>query len=159
MVVTLLGSVRDNLCSSCDRDNRVTRAPWQRPVPRHQREKLPQCRCATVVASLLRGEESHDLTQQRRLGPSRRLRRESHHFHVALQLADAGSLALGGAHVAQVVDGDGRTDAGIQLSDCMQGGKKPRLQPLCGERGSGGVAGCCWRGWTDRCAAPQTPSH
>lgn len=43
---------------------------------------------------------------------------ESYHLHVALQLADAGSLALGGAHVAQVMDGDGGTDAGVQLSDC-----------------------------------------
>lgn len=43
---------------------------------------------------------------------------ESYHLHVALQLADAGSLALGGAHVAKVMDGDGGTDAGVQLSDC-----------------------------------------
>lgn len=41
-----------------------------------------------------------------------------YHLHVALQFADAGSLALGGAHVAQVMDGDGRTDAGVELSNC-----------------------------------------
>lgn len=42
----------------------------------------------------------------------------SYHLHVALQLADARPLALGGAHVAQVMDGDGGADAGIQLSHC-----------------------------------------
>lgn len=44
----------------------------------------------------------------------------SHHFHITLQLADTGPLALGGAHVTQVMDGDGRTDTGIQLSDCQR---------------------------------------
>lgn len=50
----------------------------------------------------------------------------SYHFHVTLQLADAGSLALGGAHVTEVVDGDGRTDTGVQLSDCKQTSKKKK---------------------------------
>ena len=45
----------------------------------------------------------------------------SYHLHVALQFADARSLALGGAHVAQVMDGDGRTDAGFHLSHCGAG--------------------------------------
>lgn len=39
-------------------------------------------------------------------------------LHVALQLANAGPLALGGAHVAEVMDGDGGAGAGVQLSDC-----------------------------------------
>lgn len=47
----------------------------------------------------------------------------SYHLHVALQFADAGSLALGGAHVAQVMDGDGGTGAGIHLSTCGRRGE------------------------------------
>lgn len=46
-----------------------------------------------------------------------------YHLHVDLQLADAGPLALGGAHVAQVMDGEGGTDAGVQLPDCGEGGR------------------------------------
>lgn len=77
---------------------------------------------------------------------------ESYHLHVALQFADAGSLALGGAHVAQVMDGDGGTDAGVQLSDC--GGRRQESDWLF-------VCGCDpgsdWPlRWTDRCAARRT---
>ncbi len=45
----------------------------------------------------------------------------SYHLHVALQFADARSLALGGAHVAEEMDGDGRTNACIDVSDCGGG--------------------------------------
>lgn len=37
----------------------------------------------------------------------------SYQLHVALQLADAGPLALCGAYVTEVMDGDGRADAGV----------------------------------------------
>lgn len=40
----------------------------------------------------------------------------AYHLHVALQFADPGPLALGGAHVAKVMDGDGGTDTGVHLS-------------------------------------------
>lgn len=37
----------------------------------------------------------------------------SYHLHVALQLADARPLALRGAYVAELMDGDGGADAGV----------------------------------------------
>jgi len=40
----------------------------------------------------------------------------TYHLHVALQFADAGSLALGGADVAQVMDGDGGADSDVHPS-------------------------------------------
>lgn len=62
---------------------------------------------------------------------------KSHHFHVTLQLADTGSLALGGAHVAQVMDGDGGTDAGIQLPDCQRNEPESQLETSEGGRAAG----------------------
>lgn len=77
----------------------------------------------------------------------------SYHLDIALQLADARSLALGGAHVSQVVDGDGRTDAVVSLSDCR--GSQTRTinsETLIYSFSANG-------GPTDRCAPRQTLSR
>lgn len=80
----------------------------------------------------------------------------SYHLYVALQLADARSLTLGGANVPQVVDGDGRTDAIISLSDCKGGGgvkhEQRTSETLIHSFNTN-------RKHTDRCAPRQTLSH
>lgn len=53
---------------------------------------------------------------------------QSYHLHLALQFADASSLALSGTNVAQVVNGDGRTDADIHVSHYRGGNKTAQSQ-------------------------------